>query len=85
MVLQSATQATLVNLVEQHITSLVREAAVVNRHSKRGGKISAGDDDDGDYSYINKNNMAVHHHKLKLKLKVGNSNIRRMVIISVED
>ena len=56
MVLQSATQATLVNLVEQHITSLVREAAVVNRHSKRGGIISAGDDDDGDYSYINKNN-----------------------------
>jgi len=57
MVLQSATQATLVNLVEQHITSLVREAAAVNRHSKRGGIISAGDDDDGDYSNINiKNN-----------------------------
>lgn len=39
--MQSATQATLSSLVEQHLTSLIREAATVNRHSKRGGKISA--------------------------------------------
>ncbi|KAL7536342.1 hypothetical protein ACHAXR_007099 [Thalassiosira sp. AJA248-18] len=44
--MQSATQATLANLVEQHVTSLIRESAVVNRHSKRGGLISAGDNDE---------------------------------------
>lgn len=42
--MQSATQAALANLVEQHVTTLVREAAVVNRQSKRGGRVSAGDD-----------------------------------------
>ena len=39
--MQSSTQSTLSNLVEEHITSLIRESAVVNRHSKRGGVISA--------------------------------------------
>ena len=43
--MQAATQATLVTLVEQHITSLVRECAVINRHSKRRGFVSAGDGD----------------------------------------
>eukprot|EP00581_Thalassiosira_minuscula_P006718 CAMPEP_0183705730 /NCGR_PEP_ID=MMETSP0737-20130205/2763_1 /TAXON_ID=385413 /ORGANISM="Thalassiosira miniscula, Strain CCMP1093" /LENGTH=598 /DNA_ID=CAMNT_0025932955 /DNA_START=66 /DNA_END=1862 /DNA_ORIENTATION=- len=43
--MQSATQATLANLVEQHVTSLIRESAVINRHSNRGGIVSAGDDD----------------------------------------
>jgi len=44
--MQAATQATLTNLVEQHITSLVRESAVVNRHSNKGGYVSsaAGND-----------------------------------------
>mmetsp|Transcript_4630 Transcript_4630/g.11661 ORF Transcript_4630/g.11661 Transcript_4630/m.11661 type:complete len:502 (-) Transcript_4630:136-1641(-) len=47
--MQSATQATLADLVEQHVTSLIRESATVNRHSNRGGLISAGNDevDDG--------------------------------------
>jgi hypothetical protein len=39
--MQSATQATLSSLVEQHLTHLIREAATVNRHSKRGGVVSA--------------------------------------------
>ena len=43
--MQAATHATLANLVEQHVTSLIRESAVVNRHSKRGGLVSCGDDD----------------------------------------
>ena len=43
--MQSATQATLTNLVEQHITSLVRESAVVNRHSNKGGYVSAAGND----------------------------------------
>ena len=38
-------KATLADLVECHITTLVRESAVVNRHSKRGGNVSAADDD----------------------------------------
>lgn len=41
--MQSATQTTLTNLVEQHVISLIRESAVVNRHSKRGGSLSAAD------------------------------------------
>jgi hypothetical protein len=39
--MQSATQATLSSLVEQHLAHLIREAATVNRHSKRGGVTSA--------------------------------------------
>jgi len=39
--MQAATQITLSNLVEEHITTLIREAAAVNRHSKRGGIVSA--------------------------------------------
>lgn len=39
--MQAATKATLLNLVEQHVTSLVRECAVINRHSKRSGYVSA--------------------------------------------
>ncbi|KAL3786504.1 hypothetical protein HJC23_010670 [Cyclotella cryptica] len=46
--MQAATQATLSNLVEQHLTSLIREAATVNRHSKRGGFISAASHHDED-------------------------------------
>jgi hypothetical protein len=55
--MQAATRSTLADLVEQHVTNLVRESAVVNRHSKRGGSVSAAageeeeeaahDDDDG--------------------------------------
>jgi hypothetical protein len=43
--MQSAAQATLSSLVEQHLTSLIREAATVNRHSKRGDVVSAAADD----------------------------------------
>ena len=39
--MQAETQAILSSLVEQHLTSLIREAATVNRHSKRGGVVSA--------------------------------------------
>ena len=42
----ATTRATLADLVECHITTLVRESAAVNRHSKRGGTVSAADDDD---------------------------------------
>ncbi len=45
MVMQAATRATLLNLVEQHVTALVRECAVINRHSKRSGFVSAADGD----------------------------------------
>ena len=38
--MQAATRSTLADLVEQHVTNLVRESAVVNRHSKRGGSVS---------------------------------------------
>ena len=41
-------KATLADLVECHITTLVRESALVNRHSKRGGSVSAADYDDDD-------------------------------------
>eukprot|EP00584_Thalassiosira_punctigera_P019470 CAMPEP_0172555466 /NCGR_PEP_ID=MMETSP1067-20121228/58434_1 /TAXON_ID=265564 ORGANISM="Thalassiosira punctigera, Strain Tpunct2005C2" /NCGR_SAMPLE_ID=MMETSP1067 /ASSEMBLY_ACC=CAM_ASM_000444 /LENGTH=508 /DNA_ID=CAMNT_0013343989 /DNA_START=11 /DNA_END=1537 /DNA_ORIENTATION=- len=44
--MQSATQSTLANLVEQHVTALIRESAAVNRHSKRCGVVSAANDDD---------------------------------------
>lgn len=46
--MQAATQATLSTLVEQHLTSLIREAATVNRHSKRGGVVSAASHHDED-------------------------------------
>ncbi|KAL7469452.1 hypothetical protein ACHAXS_009697 [Conticribra weissflogii] len=39
--MQAATQSTLCNLVEEHISTLIREVAAVNRHSKRGGIVSA--------------------------------------------
>jgi len=42
--MQAATQQTLANLVEAHVTGLVRESAAVNRHSRRGGLISASDE-----------------------------------------
>ena len=42
--MQAATQQTLANLVEAHVTALVRESAAVNRHSRRGGLLSAGDE-----------------------------------------
>lgn len=42
--MQAATQQTLANLVEAHVTALVRESAAVNRHSRRGGLISAADE-----------------------------------------
>lgn len=41
----ATTKATLADLVECHITTLIRESAVVSRHSKRGGIVSAADDD----------------------------------------
>ena len=39
--MQAASHATLSNLVEGHLTTLVRESAAVNRHSRRGGRASA--------------------------------------------
>jgi transcription initiation factor TFIID subunit 6 len=43
--MQAATRATLIDLVGRHVSSLIRESAVVNRHSKRGGCVSAAGED----------------------------------------
>ena len=74
--MQSATQATLTNLVEQHITSLVRESAVVNRHSNKGGYVSAaGNDTNSKTSTQNnaaqgreKRRRLIHHDDINLAL-----------------
>ena len=69
--MQSATQSTLTNLVEQHVTSLIRESAVVNRHSKRCGTISAASssgDDDAPTHNNNKKRRLIHHDDVNLAL-----------------
>ena len=73
--MQSATQATLTNLVEQHITSLVRESAVVNRHSNKGGYVSAAGDDttskknsDAITQGREKRRRLIHHDDINLAL-----------------
>mmetsp|Transcript_28456 Transcript_28456/g.52535 ORF Transcript_28456/g.52535 Transcript_28456/m.52535 type:complete len:508 (-) Transcript_28456:68-1591(-) len=69
--MQSATQATLANLVEQHVTSLIRESAVVNRHSNRGGLISAGDEDNGHViggGRQQKRRRMIHHDDVNMAL-----------------
>ena len=64
--MQSATQSTLANIVEQHVTSLIREAAVVNRHSKRGGLISAASD--GGDNKKQKRRRLIHHDDVNTAL-----------------
>jgi len=67
--MQSATQATLSTLVEQHLTSLIREAATVNRHSKRGGVISASNDAaDRPASEQRKRRRLIHHDDINMAL-----------------
>jgi len=39
--MQAASHSTLSDLVTGHLTALVRDAAAVNRHSRRGGRVSA--------------------------------------------
>jgi transcription initiation factor TFIID subunit 6 len=46
--LQASSRSTLVSLVEEHLTSLVREAACVKRHSKRARiNLTGGDESNG--------------------------------------
>jgi len=76
--MQAATQATLTNLVEQHITSLVRESAVVNRHSNKGGYVSAAGNntssknstknDSGVAQGREKRRRLIHHDDINLAL-----------------
>jgi len=80
--MQAATQATLSTLVEQHLTSLIREAATVNRHSKRGAVISAAHHDEDasnddsnkrspktqDHSRQRKRRRLIHHDDVNMAL-----------------
>lgn len=72
--MQSATQATLSSLVEQHLTCLIREAATVNRHSKRGGVISASSINDSSDKHKAQNESQrkrrrlIHHDDVNMAL-----------------
>jgi transcription initiation factor TFIID subunit 6 len=66
--MQAATQATLSNLVEQHLTSLIREAATVNRHSKRGDIITAAADDKA-HDRQRKRRRIIHHDDVNMALQ----------------
>lgn len=61
--MQAASHATLSNLVVGHLTSLVRESAAVNRHSRRGGRTSAAGG-----SGTAKRRRLVHHDDVNLAL-----------------
>mmetsp|Transcript_14639 Transcript_14639/g.23973 ORF Transcript_14639/g.23973 Transcript_14639/m.23973 type:complete len:526 (-) Transcript_14639:70-1647(-) len=80
--MQAATQQTLANLVEAHVTALVRESAAVNRHSRRGGLISAADETNPPKSSTNtannnnnnnggrqKRRRLIHHEDINMALQ----------------
>jgi transcription initiation factor TFIID subunit 6 len=78
--MQAATHQTLANLVEAHVTALVRESAVVNRHSRRGGLLSADENSNNkSSSAANNNNNAnggrqkrrrlIHHDDVNMALQ----------------
>jgi transcription initiation factor TFIID subunit 6 len=78
--MQSATQSTLSSLVEAHISALIQESATVNRHSRRGGLISATTADDtpnnnnsksngGGGSSSNKRRRLIHHDDVNMALQ----------------
>ena len=64
--MQAATQQTLANLVEAHVTALVRESAAVNRHSRRGGLLSAGDENNTHNKSTAANNGRQHQKRRRL-------------------
>jgi len=69
--MQAATQQTLANLVEAHVTALVRESAAVNRHSRRGGLISAADENNKSSStaHRQKRRRLIHHDDINMALQ----------------
>ena len=71
--MQSATQQTLSDLVSEHVTALIRESAAVNRHSRRGGHISAADETDtlanSSGQQQQKRRRLIHHDDINMALQ----------------